>query len=62
MPGSTSYLARFIGLFSILVGLAMIARRSEMIAAVDALIHNPTLLLLLGMIALAIGLAMVLAH
>jgi hypothetical protein len=62
MPTSTNYLARLLGLFSILVGLAMIARRDEMIAAVDSLIHNPTLLLVIGLMALAIGLAMVLAH
>jgi hypothetical protein len=62
MPASTAYLARLFGLYSILLGLAMIGRRQEMIAAVDTLIHNPTLLLLVGLIALGIGLAMVLAH
>jgi hypothetical protein len=62
MPNSTVYIARLLGLFSILVGLAMIARRQEIVAAVDGLIHNPTLLLLIGWIALGIGLAMVLAH
>jgi hypothetical protein len=62
MPAATRYLARLIGLFSIVLGLAMIGRRQEMVAAVDALIHNPTLLLVVGLIALGIGLAMVLAH
>ena len=62
MPGSTSYLARLLGLFCIVAGLAMIGRRQEMVGAVDALTHNPTLLLLAGLIALGIGLAMVLAH
>jgi hypothetical protein len=62
MPTSTNYLARLLGLFSILIGLAMIARRDEMTGAVDSLIHNPTLLLVVGLIALAVGLAMVLAH
>jgi hypothetical protein len=62
MPGLTSYLARLLGLFCIVAGLAMIGRRQEMVAAVDALTHNTTLLLLVGLIALGIGLAMVLAH
>ena len=62
MPAATSYLARLLGLFSILVGLAMIERRQEMVAAVDSITHNPTQLLLIGLIALGIGLAMVLAH
>jgi hypothetical protein len=42
--------------------LAMIARRQDMVASVDAMVHNPTLLLIVGLIALALGLAMVLAH
>ena len=62
MSTSTNYIARLLGLFSILIGLAMIARRDEMIGAVNSLIHNPTLLLVIGLIALAIALAMVLAH
>jgi uncharacterized membrane protein len=62
MPAATRYLARLLGLFSIVLGLAMIGRRQEMVAAVDALTHNPTLLLVVGLIALGIGLAMVLAH
>jgi len=62
MPVATRYLARLIGLFSIVVGLVMIGRRQEMVAAVDALIHNAALLLVVGLIALGIGLAMVLAH
>jgi hypothetical protein len=52
MPSSTSYLARLIGLFSILVGLAMIGRRGEIVAAIDSPIHNPNLLPLIGLIAL----------
>ena len=44
----TSSLARLLGLFSILVALAMIGRRQEMVAAVEAITHNPTQLLLIG--------------
>jgi hypothetical protein len=62
MPTPTNYLSKLIGLFSMLIGFAMIARRQDMAAAIDALLHNPTLLLIFGLIALAIGLAMVLAH
>ncbi len=62
MPAATAYLARLLGLFSILAGLAMIARRQDMVALFDSLTHDPPLLLLFGLIALGIGLAMVLAH
>jgi len=62
MPGLTSYLARLLGLFCIVIGLAMIGRRQEVVAAVDTLTHNPTLLLLVGLIVLGVGLAIVLAH
>lgn len=62
MPAATNYLARLIGLFCIVAGLAMTGRRQEMVAAVDGLTHTPTLLLLVGLIALGVGLAMVLAH
>lgn len=62
MPPLTTYLAKLLGLFSILVGLAMIARRQDMVIAVDALVRAPALLLIVGLIVLAIGLAMVLAH
>jgi hypothetical protein len=62
MTTLTNYLSKLLGLFSILVGLAMIARLQDMVGAVDALMHNPTLLLIVGLIALGIGLAMVLAH
>ena len=62
MPPLTTFLAKLLGLFSIVIGLAMIARRQEMVASVDALVHSPTFLLIAGLIALTIGLAMVLAH
>jgi hypothetical protein len=62
MPASTPWLARLIGLYSILLGLALIGRRQEMVGIVEALTHNPTQLLLVGMIALGVGLAMVLGH
>jgi hypothetical protein len=58
----TNYLAKLLGLFSILIGLAMIARRQDMVVAVDALVRDPALLLIAGLIVLAIGLAMALAH
>jgi len=62
MPDLTRFLARLIGLFSILLGLAMIGRRQEMVAAVDSLTHTPPLLLVVAPLVLGAGLAMVLAH
>ena len=62
MSPLTSYLAKLIGLSLVFVGAALIVRRHDMAAVADALADDSALLFVLGLIALAIGLAMVLAH
>ena len=58
----TLFLARLLGLFFIIVSLAMLVRKDVMLASITALVHDRPLLLVFGMVILAAGLAMVLAH
>jgi len=58
----TTYLARLIGLYCLLAGLIMVVQREGMVAAVEALVLDRALLLILGVITVAVGLAMILAH
>jgi hypothetical protein len=58
----TIFLGKFIGLYCIIVALAMMAHEQSAVAAVNALIRNPPLLLFAEVLGLAAGLAMVLGH
>ena len=59
MSSRTVFLARLIGLYSILVSLAMIVRRQATVDVLTAMLHNAQLLLSLGVITVVAGLAMV---
>jgi len=58
----TLFLSRLIGLYCILVALSMITRKQVTLESVTALLHDPSMILILGVITLGAGLAMVLAH
>jgi putative exporter of polyketide antibiotics len=62
MSPRTIFLSRLIGLYCILVALSMMTRRQATVETVTALLQNPSMMLILGVITLAAGLAMVLAH
>jgi hypothetical protein len=62
MPSRTLFLARLIGVFLIVVSLAMLVQRQGVGPAITALVHDRAALLIVAMIGLAAGLAMVLAH
>jgi hypothetical protein len=62
MSARTAFLGKLIGLYLILLSLAMAAHKQATIASLDALVHNPPLLFVIGVIAVAAGLAMVLGH
>jgi len=62
MSPRTLFLSRLIGLHCILVVLSMITRRQATLETVTALLQNPSMMWVLGVITLAAGLAMVLAH
>src|SRR3984893_15428554 len=58
----TIFLSRLIGLYCILIALSMITRRQATVETVTTLLQNPSMMLILGVITLAAGLALVLAH
>ena len=62
MSPRTLFLSRLIGLYCILIALSMMTRKQATVETVTALVQNPSMTLVLGIITLAAGLAMVLAH
>jgi hypothetical protein len=62
MLSLTIFLAKIIGLYCIIVALAMMADKQSAVASVNALVRNPPLLLLAEVLGLAVGLAMILGH
>jgi hypothetical protein len=62
MSPLTIFLAKLLGLYCIIVALAMMARKQSAVATMKALIGNPPLLLLVEVLGLASGLAMILGH
>jgi hypothetical protein len=62
MASRTTFLARLIGLYCLLAGLAMVARGALTIETVTAVLHDGPLLFFIGVVLLAAGLAIVLAH
>ncbi len=62
MSRRTLFLSRLIGLYCILFALSMITRKQATVVAVTALLQNPSMILVLGVMTLAAGLAMILAH
>lgn len=62
MQSRTQFLSRLIGLYCLFVAIAMTIHRGSTLDSVTALLHNPPLMLVLGVITLSAGLAMVLAH
>jgi len=59
MPRLTVFLARFIGLFTVLLVAALLMRGSEM---VEAAVSDRPVMLVYAIISLATGLAMILGH
>jgi hypothetical protein len=62
MGARTIFLSRLIGLFAILIALAIFLRKVDFIDTATALVRNGPVVLIFGIVALAAGLAMVLAH
>ena len=62
MSALTIFLGKLIGVYCLIVGLAMMANRQTMVDAVNALIRSPPLVLLAGVFAVAVGLGLVIGH
>ncbi len=62
MSSLTIFLAKLLGLYCVVLALAMMVRGQSAAAAMKGLVANPSLLLFVEVIGLALGLAMVLGH
>jgi predicted ABC-type sugar transport system permease subunit len=62
MSPVTIYLGRLIGLFLLIAALSMFLDRDSVVEMATALIDDRALLLIVGLIALGIGLAIVVGH
>ena len=62
MRPRTIFLSRLIGLFSLLSALALLGHKQSALQNASALLADRPLLLVLGLVALACGLALVLTH
>jgi hypothetical protein len=62
MSPLTIFLAKFLGLYCIIVAMAMMTRKQAAIATIKALIANPPVLLFVEVVGLAGGLAMIIGH
>jgi hypothetical protein len=58
----TIYLGRLIGLYCVLLALAMISHKQATVETIIALMHDAPVLLLASMVAMAAGLAIILGH
>jgi hypothetical protein len=62
MKSPTVFLARLLGLFLLIVGIAMEAQRETLAGTAMLLVHDQPLLLLFAMLTALAGLAIVLGH
>jgi hypothetical protein len=62
MSPRTTFLARLIGPYCILVALSMLAHKQATVETITALIHNAPAMMLTSIFALVAGLAIVLGH
>jgi hypothetical protein len=62
MASRTTYLGRLLGLYAIVVALAMITYKQETIEIITSLLNNATAMFAVGLVGVAAGLALVLAH
>jgi hypothetical protein len=58
----TAFLGKLLGLYLVLISLAMLAHRQSTTDSMTALMQNPPVLFVIAVIAMAAGLAMVLGH
>lgn len=62
MSSRTIFLSRLIGLYCLLFVPAAVIHRQASLDSIAGILHNPSLIMVLGIVTLGVGLAMVLAH
>jgi len=58
----TAFLSKLLGLFCVAYGIEMFLHRDAFLQEVTAAVHDPAVILIIGILTLAAGLAFVLAH
>jgi hypothetical protein len=62
MSRRTIFLSKLIGLYCLLIGLAMAVNEEAWVIKVNSLLHDPGAVMIAAVFALAVGLAMILTH
>jgi hypothetical protein len=62
MSRLTAFLAKLIGSFMVIVGVAIGLHKQASVESIEAIAQTPVLLLVMGLITLAVGLALVFRH
>jgi hypothetical protein len=62
MSARTAWLSRLVGLFAVIMGLAMLVRGADFAVTMALMVADRPLMFLIGVIALGAGLVIVLAH
>jgi hypothetical protein len=62
MSSRTAFLSKLIGLYAIAIAIALVVNKQMMLGAVSGLFEDPRVVLIYGVMALGIGLAIVLGH
>ena len=62
MSSLTIFLAKFLGLYCIVVALTVMIRKQSTVATIQAMLRDPPLLLFVEVVGLAAGLAMIVGH
>jgi len=62
MSSRTAFLCKLIGLYAIAIAIALVVNKQMMLGAVAELFQDPRVVLIYGVMALGIGLAIVLGH
>jgi hypothetical protein len=62
MSPLTIFLAKLLGLYCIILALAMMMRKQSALATIKAIVTDPPVLLVVELIGLACGLAMIIGH
>ncbi|HEY1867495.1 MAG TPA: hypothetical protein VGG70_04305 [Candidatus Cybelea sp.] len=62
MSSRTAFLSKLVGLYVVIIAFAVLVNKPMMVATVTGLFQDPAVVVLSGVIALGIGLAIVLGH
>jgi hypothetical protein len=62
MSPLTIFLGKLLGLYSIILALAMMSRKQGAVAAITALVKTPALVMYVNILGLAAGLAIIIGH